>query len=126
MIKTKLIENPYAGDDNSEPVILDIPFNLYSVSIQDGNKNVTYGGKVKNRTVLAVVAVKVEDKEAIQNWAGFIGDKWADIKDTTVYKQNYTIKVKDIKRVYDKDDKVIEYDGVDKDDPARFALWCED
>ena len=119
MIKTKLI----ATEDS---IVLDTPFTTYFEYIMDGNRSVTYSGRVKGRSVIALIAVKSKDKEALQKWIGYIGDKWDEVKVKTEYKDVYTIKIKDVKRTIDKDAKVTEYEGIDKDEPHKFSEWCEE
>ena len=119
MIKTKLKEV-------DKQVVLDVPCQLYSQYIMDGNKSVTYSGRIKGRSVLALVAVKTEDKGKIQKLAGYIGDKWSDVKGSDTYKTNYTVKMKDVKKTIDDKGVVTEYVGIDKDEPFKFAEWCEE
>ena len=123
VVKAKLKE---VDDGEQKTVVLDIPFKLYSQVIRDGNKDVTYGGRVKDRDVLAVVAVKSEDKEALQKWAGYIGDTWESVKKSKTYTDNFTVKVSDVKRQVDETGKVKEYVGLDKDEPFKFSEWCEE
>ena len=123
VIKAKLKE---IDDGLQKNIVLDVPFQLYSQVITDGNSDVTYSGRVKDRDVLAVVAVKTEDKDAIQKFAGWIGDEWAKVKVNVNYTSNYTIKISDTKKIVDELGNVTEYTGLDKDEPFKFAQWCEE
>lgn len=118
LVKTKLIQ-----DEDS--VVLDVPFTLYSQTIREGNKDVTYSGRVVGKNVLAVIAVKNEDEEALKALPMWIGDEWDVVKDKADYKNSYTIKIKDVKRKIDDEGKVTEYTGADKDESARFCMWTE-
>jgi len=119
MIKTKFIE----VDGN---IVLDVPYSIYSERIMKGNSDVTYSGRVKNDTVLAVVAFDLEHKAAVSLLSSvYVGDKWDDLKVKKDYTDSYTLKVKDIKKTKDKDGVDVEYTGLDKDEPQKFAEWCE-
>ena len=122
VVKAKLKE---IDEDGVKRVVIDIPFKLYSQVIRDGNKDVTYSGRVKDRDVLAVVAVKSEDKEALQNWIGYIGDTWESVKKSKDYTDSFTIKIADVKRTVDELGTITEYVGLDKDEPFKFSEWCE-
>jgi len=126
IIKSKLKE---IDNIEQKSIVLDIPFRTYHQTIKSNGKDMTYSGKVKDVEVLALVSVKTEDKEAIQRWEGYVCDKWEDLKTKPIYTKHYKQKIKDTKRriEMDKDGKeiVIEYEGADKDEPARFALWEE-
>ena len=114
MIKTKL-------KTVNESVVLDVPYQLYSQYIMEGNVSVTYSGRVAGRSVIALIAVKYKDKEALQKWAGYIGDKWAEVKVKDDYNKVYTITQKDVKSTEEE-----EYVGIDKDEPFKFSEWCEE
>ena len=114
MIKAKLIEV-------EDSIVLDTPFTTYFEYIMDGNKSVTYSGRVAGRSVIALIAVKYKDKEALQKWAGYIGDKWAEVKVKDDYNKVYTITQKDVKSTEEE-----EYVGIDKDEPFKFSEWCEE
>jgi len=119
MIKTKLI----ATEDS---IVLDTPFTTYFEYIMDGNRSVTYSGRVAGKNVIALVAVKAKDEEALKKWVGYIGDKWDEVKVKADYKDVYTIKIKDVKSKEDKDGNKVEYTGLDKDEPHKFSEWCEE
>ena len=105
----------------NESVVLDVPYQLYSQYIMEGNKSVTYSGRVAGRSVIALIAVKYKDKEALKKWVGYVGDKWAEVKVKDDYNKVYTITQKDVKSTEEE-----EYIGIDKDEPFKFSEWCEE
>jgi len=119
MIKTKLIST-------EDSIVLDTPFTTYFEYIMDGNRSVTYSGRVAGKNVIALIAVKAKDEEVLKKSAMWIGDKWDEVKVKDDYNKVYTIKIKDTKKTEDKDGKVVEYTGVDKDEPHKFSEWCEE
>ena len=119
VVKTKLKEN------EDKQVVLDLLFPIYSQYIMNGNKDVTYSGRVAGMDVLALIAVKDYDEEKAKKFIGWIGDEWDKVKIDAKYTDVYTVKVKDVKKVVDELGKVTEYVDADKDEPVKFSQWCE-
>ncbi len=123
VIKTNLIK---VADIDGERIVPDVPFMLYSYYAVNEGSCVTYSRdlKLEGKEIMAIVAVKKENEEALKAWEGYIGDKFDEVKITPTYATHYPYLIKDIKRTYDKETgEPIEYLGADKDDPARFAMW---
>lgn len=113
---------------DAEEIKPNIPFDLYSYfAVLDGS-DITYSRSIANagKEIMACVAVKAEDKEAIKNWTGYVGETFNEIKNSLIYQKHYPHTIGDMKRTYDeKTNKFIKYTGADKDEPARFSMWCE-
>ena len=103
----------------------DVPFMLYSYYAVSGGKSVTYTQDLKNegKEIMALIAVKREDEEALKAWSGYIGDDFDTIKNGQVYQKHYPLTIEQEKTTYTDLGVAIPYLGVDKDDPARFAMW---
>jgi hypothetical protein len=119
MVKTTLIEN------NDNGLRLDLPCNYYScIAIFDNG----YEAHDKfndlsniNKNVLAYIHVKIENKQSIKDFSGFIGDTNEDIKKDINILTYYPYTVKDVKKTVDKNENVIEYVGDDKDEQVIFT-----
>lgn len=125
IIKTKLIK---VSDINGERIVPDVPFRLFSYYAVSNGADITYSRDLKNegKEIMACVAVKKENEEALKHWEGYIGEEFDKVKITADYAKHFPFTIADIKRTYDKKTgEPIEYLGADKDDPARFNMWCE-
>ena len=124
VVKTNLVK---VSDIDGDRIVIDIPFALYSQYYVSEGKHLTYSRdlKLEGKEIMALIAVKREDEEALKAWPGYIGDSFDTVKRTATYATHYPYKIKDIKSYTDDDGKgtLIPYLGVDKDDPARFAMW---
>ena len=129
IIKLKLNEEGTA-------CIPDVPFKVYGESYVSNNKRVRLSD-IKNvgLEVLAKLDYRVEpypgnpdvlvEKDKAEAHAGFLGNKWEEIKTKPEYSKHYAVKLKDSKATYDKDGVKTEYDGVDKEEAAKFCQWGE-
>ena len=122
VIKTNLIKVATVDGDRIVP---DVPFMLYSYYAVSNGVSLTYTQDLKNegKEIMALIAVKREDEEALKAWSGYIGDNFDTVKRTATYAKHYPFKIKDIKSHTDDEGTLIPYLGVDKNDPARFAVW---
>ena len=130
VIKTNLIKITEIYIVDGEEIIRehikpDVPFMLYSYYAVSKGSCVTYSRDLKNegKEIMALIAVKREDEEALKAWSGYIGDNFDTVKRTATYAIHYPFKIKDIKSYRNDEGTLIPYLGVDKDDPARFAMW---
>ena len=123
IIKTKLIK---VSDIDGDRIIPDVPCRLFSYYAVSEGKDVTYTRdlKLEGKEIMACVAVEHKDKAKIQGLV--IGERFDNTKVTEDYIKHYPYTIADAKRKYDeKTGQPIEYEGADKDDPARFCEWCE-
>ncbi len=110
---------------DGERIVPDVPCMLYSyVAVSEG-RDVTYSKdlKLEGKEIMACVAVKHGDRDKIKHL--LIGDRFEEVKATADYAKHFPLTIADQKRIYDDEGVLIEYEGADKDDPARFAMWCE-
>jgi len=124
-VKTKLIK---VSDIDGDRIVPDIPFRLFSYYAVSEGSCVTYSRNLKNegKEIIACIAVKIKDKEALKKWAGFIGETFDGVKVTADYVKHYPLTIADTKLTYDeKTNEPIAYLGADKDNPARFCQWCD-
>ncbi len=120
IIKTSLIK---VTDIDGERIVPDVPCQLYSyVAVSEGT-SVTYSKdlKLEGKEIMACVAVKHEDKSKIQHLV--IGETFDDIKATGDYNTHFFHTIGDMKTYRDTEGTLVVYNGADKDDPARFAMW---
>ena len=125
MAKTNLVK---VVDGDNEYLKPDLPYQLYSYYAVTEGSDVTYSKdlKLNGKEILAVIAVKKENETAIKAFAGYVGDEFEIVKDHADYTKHYPFTIKDIKLKYDEETgEIIEYEGIDKDNKARFSLWCE-
>lgn len=123
VIKTRLIK---VSDEQGDRIIPDVPCQLYSYYAVSEGSDVTYSNdlKLEGKEIMACVAVRHEDKAKIAGLV--IGERFDNTKVTEDYAKHYPYKISDVKREYDKETgEPIEYEGADKDDPARFTMWNE-
>ena len=122
VIKTNLIK---VSDIDGDRIIPDVPFMLYSYYAVSEGSCVTYSRDLKNegKEIMAVVAVKIKDEQALKDWVGYIGDNYNTIKQTATYATHYSYTIGDLRSYTDDEGTLIPYLGADRDDPARFAMW---
>jgi len=123
VIKTKL---KIVSDEQGDRLVPDVPCRLYSYyAVQEGTC-VTYSKDLKlaGKEIMACVAVKHEDKDKIRGLV--VGENFKDIKVGEVYSKHFPHTIGDMRRRRNaRTGEIIEYEGADKDDPARFCEWCE-
>ena len=124
VIKTELVK---VSDIDGERIVPDVPFMLYSYYAVNEGSCVTYSRdlKLEGKEIMACVAVKKDKEQALKAWEGYIGDDFNKIKITQDYAKHYPYTIGDIKSYTDGEGTLIPYLGADKDDPARFSMWCE-
>ena len=123
VIKTNLIK---VSDIDGDRIMPDVPCQLYSYYAVSEGSDVTYSKdlKLEGKEIMACVAVKHEDKSKILGL--IVGERFKDIDTGAVYTKHFPHTIADMKRRRDpKTNDIIEYEGADKDDPARFAMWDE-
>ena len=103
----------------------DVPFMLYSYYAVSNGVSLTYTRDLKNegKEIMALIAVKREDEEALKAWSGYIGDNFDTVKRTATYAIHYAHTIGEMRSYRNDEGTLIPYLGVDKDDPARFAMW---
>ena len=123
IIKTKFIK---VTDENGDRIVPDVPCRLYSYYAVSEGKDITYSKdlKLEGKEIIACVAVKHEDKDKIKGLV--VGEGFDAIKAKADYTKHFPFTIADMKRKRDiKTNEIIEYEGADKDDPARFCMWDE-
>ena len=112
------------SDNGRDRIVIDIPFTLYSQYFVSEGVSLTYSRDLKNegKEIMALIAVKREDEEALKDWPGYIGDNFDTVKRTATYAKHYPHTIGEMRSYTDDEGTLIPYLGFDKDDPARFCL----
>ena len=99
---------------------LDLPFQIYSQTIVEGNRNhyCYVRESLKDVEVLALIHYKIEDEKRVKGFNGYLGENWKDVKD--VISKYWTTTKEDAWSTTNDRDEVVLYSGIDKNELVKI------
>ncbi len=108
----------------------DVPFKVYSWNVYHNNQDISHSWHnrydLDGIEVLARIGYKVEDQKHVDKMAGNMGCDWKTIQKDARYTSKYLVTKETALSAYDsKTEKIVKYEGIDKNDPVKFCQWTE-